>query len=61
MEQTAEIEKVALMVQIGGKPYHVALSQDKLRLVCNLAASLSDTGALPVVLAADGYRLEELK
>ena len=49
MSKTAEIEKVALLVQIEGKLYQVGLSQEKLKLVTNLAASLSDTGALPLL------------
>jgi len=59
MGRTAEIEKIALLVQIDGKPYTVALSQDKLRILVNLASSLSEKGNLPVIPAPEEIYFKE--
>lgn len=56
MSDTNEITAVSIAVQVGGKPYFVNLSNDKMLLLMNLAGSLSDDGKLHVVPAPDGYK-----
>lgn len=48
------IEKVSLSVQIDGKGYHVALPQERLKMLVKLAEGLSDDGKLPVLAMAEG-------
>ena len=51
---SSEIGKVALIVELKGEPYYVALPIDRLRMLVQLAESLSDNGRLPVVKAPPG-------
>lgn len=51
----SEIEKVSLMVQLQGKAYYVALPQDRLKMLVQLAESLFDDGRLKVLEAGDIY------
>ena len=56
----AEISKVALAVELKGSPgkvFYVALPQDRLRMMVQLAEGLSDTGNLPLTPAPDGTTL----
>lgn len=55
-----EIEKVSLAVQIDGKPYFVALPQERLKLVVSMAQGLADNGKLNVAKAPDGFKFTEL-
>ena len=58
MGRTAEIEKVAMLVQVDGKTYQVVLSMDKMRLLVSLATSLSETGELPLTAAPGSISFE---
>lgn len=51
-----EIGRVTMAVEIDGVPCFVVLPQDRMKMVVTLAASLSDTGKLPVVKAPEGYK-----
>jgi hypothetical protein len=48
MSTEKSIQKVALLVEIDGQAYYVNLPQDRLKMVVQLAQSLSDNGSLPV-------------
>ncbi len=56
----AEIGRVAIVVELDGEPKFVALPPDRMRMLIQLAESLSDTGRLPVV-KADGFRFKDLR
>ena len=51
-----DIEKTCIAVQIDGKPYFVALEQDRMNIVLNLITGLSDNGKLNVVAAPEGFK-----
>ena len=51
-----DIEAVSLAVQIDGKAYFVMMPQENLKLVANMAASLTDSGTLQVVPAPEGFK-----
>lgn len=61
MSTSAEITKVVIAVEVEGKPYFVNLPLDRMMILMKMASGLSDTGALPVVKAPDGYAFTELK
>jgi hypothetical protein len=54
------IGRISVCVEVSGRLCFVALPHDRLMLLINLAASLSDNGKLPVVKAPDGFRFEHL-
>ena len=49
-----------MAVEIDGKPYFVGLPQDRMLMLVELAATLSDSGKLPVLAAPDEYKFEVL-
>ena len=53
-----EIGRVSLIVEIDGEVCAVALPQERLQLVVDMAAGLSDTGRLPVRKLGKDYRFE---
>ena len=56
-----EIGRISLAIEVNGEPYFVVLPHDKLRLLLNLAKSLSESGTLHVTKAPEGYRFETLE
>lgn len=60
-DDTVSIDKISLAVEVGGKPYFVALSHDKLLLLVKLAESLSENGQLPVKKAPPDFKFTTLK
>ena len=58
MSKTTEIGRVSMVVECDGKPCAVILPQERMRLLINLAASLSDTGVLPVKAMGSDYHFE---
>jgi hypothetical protein len=60
MSKTTEIGRISMVVECDGKPCAVILPQDQMRLLVNLAASLSDTGVLPVRALGSEYHFETL-
>jgi hypothetical protein len=58
---SATIDKAALLVELNGQTYYVALPIDRLRMLVQLAESLSDNGRLQVVKAPDSVKLTEWK
>lgn len=61
MTRTAEITKVVIAVEIDGAPHFVNLPHERMVILMKLAEGLSDTGALPVVRAPDGYVFQVLE
>lgn len=59
MKGTAE--KVAIAVQVGGKGYYVALPYERMVMLLQLAASLTDGGNLKLVPMPAGQELMEIK
>lgn len=57
---TGQITKVSVAIEIDGKPYFVALSQDRLKMLMSLAQGLSDGGKLPVKPLPDGCYFYEV-
>jgi hypothetical protein len=49
--EQGKIELVTLAVRVDGKPYLVAMPQDKLRIVVSIATGLCENGALPLLPA----------
>ena len=61
MSEEIEIGRVSMIVECNGKPCAVVLPQERLRILVNLAASLSDTGSLPVKELGSEYHFETLE
>lgn len=61
MSKTKEIGRISMVLECDSKPCVVVLSQDKMRLLVNLAASLSDDGVLPVKELGSDYHFETLE
>ena len=57
-EVSMEIGRVSMMVEVNGHVWAVVLPQDRMRMLVNLAASLSDSGKLPVKKLSDDYHFE---
>ena len=53
-----EIGRVSMMVEVDGKPCVIVLPQERMRMLVDLAASLSDNGKLPVKKLGDEYHFE---
>jgi hypothetical protein len=51
-----DIDKVCIAVEIEGKPYFVALEQDRMLLLMKMACGLSDNGQLNVVKAPQDFK-----
>lgn len=50
------IDKVCIAVEIEGKPYFVALNQDRMKLLMKMACGLADNGNLNVVKAPQDFK-----
>ena len=61
MSITTEIGRISMVVECDGKVCAVVLPQDRMRLLVNLAASLSETGVLPVKVLPSSYHFETLE
>lgn len=61
MSKTTEIGRISMVVECDGRPCAVILPQDRMRLLVNMAASLSDTGVLPVKALGSEYHFETLE
>jgi hypothetical protein len=59
--RTSEIGRINIAVEIDGAVCFVVLPQDKLRLLMNMAAGLSYSGALTVIKAPDDYKFQPIK
>ena len=55
-----EISKVSMIVEIDGAPCVVILPQNKLLILVDLAASLSDSGKLLVKKLGTTYNFENI-
>ena len=55
-----DIEKVSLAIQVDGVVCFVALDQDKLKLLVQMAAGLSDNGKVNAVKAPEDFRFTAL-
>ncbi len=58
---TLEIGRVSMMIEVDGNACVVALPQEKMRMLVDLAASLSDSGKLPVKKLGSEYKLETIE
>ena len=56
-----EIGLVSMMVEIDKQPCVVALPQERMRLLVDMAASLSDTGKLQVKKLGSDYKIEVIE
>jgi len=56
-----EIGRISMMVEIDGQPCSVFLSQEKLRILIDMAASLCNTGILPVRKLPKEYSFETIE
>lgn len=54
------VTQISIAVEIDGKTYYVALSQQKLLSLVPFACALSDSGKLPVVPAPEGTTFFQL-
>jgi hypothetical protein len=54
-----EVTRVSFAVEIGGEVYHIDLPHDRMLILVQMAASLSDTGELPAK-KSPGYQMQEL-
>lgn len=57
----SQFTAVSLAVEYEGKPYFVALPQDRLQVLVKLAAGLSDSGSLPLTKAPEGFKFTTLE
>lgn len=53
--------RIALVVELDGVPHYIALPQDRLKILLQLAQGLCDSGKLPVKKAPEGTEFMELK
>lgn len=58
---TGTMARVSLAVEIDGKAFFVALPPERLQMLVQLAASLSDNGKLPLAAIPAGYSFDEVK
>ncbi len=56
----SKIGRISIAVEVDGKVCLVALPDDRMRMLLDLAASLSDNGKLQVVKAPEAYHFEEI-
>ena len=56
-----KIGRISIVVEIDGNPCAVVLPDERLRMLIDLASSLSDSGKLPVKKLGDDYKFHELK
>lgn len=56
----SQFTAVSLAVEYEGKPYFVALPQDRLKILVKMAASLSDSGSLPLSAAPENFKFMSL-
>lgn len=55
MSRTAEITRAAMFVESEGNLYTVNLPHEQMIFLCNVAATLSNSGALPLVKLPEGF------
>ena len=55
-----EIEMVSLAVMVEGKPFLVALSQDRLEMLLQVSGSLAGGGGFSLVAAPEGFTFTTL-
>ncbi len=55
-----EIGRVSMMVEIDGQACAVVLPQERMRMLVDLAGSLSDSGKLPVKKLGSEYSFETI-
>jgi hypothetical protein len=60
VERKMNVTRVSMLVEIDGKPHVVALPQERMLVLVNLAAGLSDNGKLPVLALPDTFKFESL-
>jgi hypothetical protein len=58
--EVMEITRVCMAVEIDGKPHFVMLPQERMLMLVDFAATLSDNGKLPVLAAPDEFKFETL-
>lgn len=55
-----EIGRVSMMVEVDGQACAVVLPQDRMKMLIDIAASLSDSGKLPVKKLGEEYQFETI-
>lgn len=55
-----DIGRVCMIVEVDNTPCLVSLPQERMKILVELAASLSDTGKLPVRKPGDEYKFETI-
>lgn len=55
-----EIGRVSVALEVDGKVCFLALPQDRLKMLMNLAVGLSDNGTLPVKKAPNDFKFVEM-
>ena len=56
-----KIGKVSMMVEVDGKACVVVLPKERMLMLVDLAASLSDSGKLPVKKLGSEYKFETIE
>ena len=56
-----KIGRISIVVEIDGSPCAVVLPYESLEILVSMAASLSDSGKLPVKKLGDDYKFHEIK
>lgn len=56
-----KIGRISIVVEIDGSPCAVVLPYERLEILVSMAASLSDSGKLPVKKLGDDYKFHEIK
>jgi len=55
-----EIKRISMAMEIDGDACIVVLPQERMQMLVNLAASLSDSGKLPVKKLNHKYKIENI-
>ena len=56
-----ELGRVSMIVELDGKLCAVVLPPERMRMLVDLASSLSDTGRLPVKQLGSDYKFETIE
>lgn len=57
----AKIGRISMLVEVDGEPCAIVLPRERMLMLVNLAASLSDNGKLPVQKLGDEYQFEDVE
>lgn len=54
-QRSAEITRVAIMVEVDGNPHAVTLPHEQMMVLMKIATGFGENGALPLVALPEGF------